>query len=288
MGVISFESIDSFVAQGISEAAESIGVEVSSNLRNTCIGPGDKTKQLQDFVSRGNPFAYLVFVVSDSFKSGFPNNRVVPYITCKSRIKASYKFGLNILHDFENAHVSEQEEGDFTNPLLKDVADFLLISMSVNPDFLFQFKRHYTLSELEFKTSRYYGQASLDIKKAQGNDGLVMSLYTLADEFPKYLNIMKRFSNRRLNQEIVNERIFEIRETEFKGKAYDEKLDYFLAQYQLYSQLTKKEVEPKNIEAVNIIIADLNETAERLKKINPDFNYQPIPLLKNADTSQQH
>ena len=46
--VFKLESIDGFIAEGIDDAAESIGVDVSSEFKRACIGEGDKTNILKE------------------------------------------------------------------------------------------------------------------------------------------------------------------------------------------------------------------------------------------------
>jgi len=210
MGIFTTESIDTFIANGITESAEYIGIDVSEHFKDDMKKGGDKTAVLCDYVSAGNSVAYLVYIVSDSFKNGFPSNRVFPFV-CEG--KASYIF--SVVETAKDT-MDYLENRDYIVPLLKDVADFLLLSMSVNPLFLSTMQKHYSIDNIEFKASAYYEQASRDVSKINKDEGLASVLSHLAHEFEKYLVVMKRFSHEKLNQQIVNKPVFKKRIVRFR------------------------------------------------------------------------
>ncbi|MBW3017405.1 hypothetical protein KY316_03445, partial [Candidatus Woesearchaeota archaeon] len=254
--ILDGSSIDAYVANGVAYAAEYLGIEVNGDFTRACSGPGDKTKALEDFISKGYPFAYLVFTVTDSFKNGFPKNRLAPYLFQRQAPADVLKLA---------------ELASDRNTLLQDVADFLLLSMSVNPNFMGSF-RDYSLNDLEFKASRYYGQVSENCE----DEGLAQALGQLAVEFEKYLVIMKRFSHECLNQEVIDSAVFQQREIRLRQGAYNDMLDNFLTEFSAYSALTKDGIPEQDRPFVNKMIKNLNKKAQMLKKLNPEFKYEPI------------
>ena len=71
------ESIDAFVGRGIIDAAEHTGFSLKKEFKSYFDAPGSKTKKIEEHVSNGNPAAYLIYMVSESFKKGIENNREI-------------------------------------------------------------------------------------------------------------------------------------------------------------------------------------------------------------------
>lgn len=197
--IFDYSPIDWFVANSILDAAE-LNVSVDKGFKTECNPIGEKRDVFIKYINEnGEPLAYLSKMVSESFRTGLSSNRIAPYLR-------SRRERMDILHIIEQArHEIDRKEANLnvTVPILQDAADMLLISMSVYAPLMTQFRRDHSQRELSYKARKYYGQASIDLKR-KGQAGASNALGSLSDNFEGYLFVMKLFAKDFLNQDIAN------------------------------------------------------------------------------------
>lgn len=190
--IISVESVDCFVGNGMISAAEDNSERIDHAFRNVFSDLGDKTDALQYFIDEGIPLAYLISTISHSLKNGLKDNTAINYV-CAKRCKS------DILFAFDYAQQIGEIFPEVKDIRLKDIADYLMLGLGIFQPFLERFKQHHDLERLEEKTREYYQQLSDDLVKV-GFDNFAYTIRRLSYEFGKYLSIMRQFSEEHLGQ----------------------------------------------------------------------------------------
>jgi hypothetical protein len=277
--IFTHDSIDSWIAEGITESADRIGLKTDDALVSSCKSKGDKRHVLENFVSEGNTTAYIILVVSNSFKYGFPGQRMSSYFDRKNQSRIPAEMRSDILWEIEkDDHIARKQGSVFENgePFLKEVADFLMLSVSVYPSFLKPLDNN-PVDFIEKKTRRYYWQASKDIRAATSNEGITSALQNLSENFDTYVIALRIFSGNHLNQSVSCERVDE--------DEYHNKMDLYLEQLAKYGTALKT-LNPDSLDSVNEIIIDMNKTISWLRFHDPFYQRPTLPLLKHEDLTK--
>jgi hypothetical protein len=269
MDIIEVESIDSFVSEGILYASDELGKKIDFEFRNSCKDNSNFRDILLQYIVSGEPIAYLILITRDSLAEGMSRNRVVQYAFQR-------RPSINVVSLVENikAEINYQEARKKIFPLMRETADFLLISMSVNQLFLSKLRERYTFEYLEDKASRYYGQAAVDFKKLGAEDGFVHVLKELSQHFDDYISLMRFFSAEFLNQKVLLSNDFQRLSPERRKEIFDKYIDVYLDKFSDYKTLHSQPLRDDNM--ISLFVQELNNLGAKLQALNPEFKYKPL------------
>ncbi len=280
--VLAVDSIDSFVAEGIFNASDEIGEDVDIDLRISCEGNRDNRQVLINYIIHGDSIAYLIFTVENSLKetmsdeedtdeTNTPRNKIAEY-AFKRRPK------VDVVHLVEHAkrEIEYQEARGHIYPLMKDMADFLMIAMTVNQGFLSGLAKKYTLTELEDKASRYYGQAALDFRKLGAEKGFVTTLKQMSNEFDKYMSIMRFFSSSYLNQKVIQLSDIAKLSPEVKTEMFEQNMDRYLEKLHNYRTMVDDPLGRRDDTLIQRTVTEVNDLGKRLAVLSPEFKHKEI------------
>ncbi|MBD3309834.1 hypothetical protein GF351_01300 [Candidatus Woesearchaeota archaeon] len=257
------------VAIGIHSAAKDLGMRVKPMFVDSVVQVDDAVPVIGKYIfGEGYPIAYLSFMVADSLESGVRSNRVIPHLVPRKKRRST--ISLARLMDVRDRYIDDQAEHAYANALMRETADIMLLSLSILPAFM----PDLPTADIEFKARKYYGQAAIDMEKGHGFPGLTKALSGLSDDFDKYLLVMRKYSEKSLDQHPLTEEEKAEAEEEVRKALYDETMDYFLDQINLYRSLEMHITEDRS--ETDMLVDDINETIDRLKKLDPEFDHPKL------------
>lgn len=270
------QSTDSFVAKGVFESCDNVGICVNEEFRRICTTDECSAIQFSDYISAGEPAAYLMLVVSNSLKFGFnkdeerffDGSRIAPYIFDR-------RAGRDIFNIVEQtkAETERQEARNAVHPLMLDMADFLMLAMSVYKDFLKRLGRNYTDDFLEDKTARYYGQSAVDLAKTREDDGLERTLRNLSKRFDVYNTMMKWFAANCLEQKVIRTKDIAKLNPELKKELFEEYNQRYWQKRKDYTVMAGK---PIDLKLLRQTADELNELGKICAALNNEFKHEDI------------
>jgi hypothetical protein len=157
---------------------------------------------------------------------------------------------------------------------MKDMADFLMISMTINQTFLGKLTEYYSFDDLEDKASRYYGQVALDFNKIGANKGYINTFRCLSNKFDDYMSIMRLFSSKYLNQKVLQPKDLAKLEPGEKKKMFDKYIDKYLDKMNDYNSLVNSSIIDPNL--VTLFAKEINNLGAKLSILDPEFKHKEI------------
>jgi len=269
-------STDSFVAKGVFDACDNIGLRVNDEFRRVCTTDECNPFVFNDFISEGEPAAYLMLVVSNSLKFGFykdeerffDGGRIAPYIFDR-------RAGMDLFYLVEQtkAESDRQEARSMIHPLMLDMADFLMLAMNINRAFLKRLGREYRDDFLEDKTARYYGQSAVDIAKTGEDVGLQRTLKSLSRCFADYNAMMKWFAANCLEQKVIRAKDIAKLNPELKERLFDEYNQRYWEKKREYKLMA---ADPRDAVLLRQTCDELNELGKICNALNNEFKHEDV------------
>jgi len=272
--IFTTESIDGFIVNGVADAAESVGILAPDEFVDETLGPEERFQAVPSLMEEGHPLAYLVVLVGEALKNGLRNNGMLAYAGNQRRNST-----MDLVHVAENTWRELSEQGGIGPARsLQEVADLILLSMTIEPSLEKLFSGRYDDRELEYRAGAYYGQASLDRKKAGYGDGLAVALGHMADGFGDYLVVMGVFARMEMSDQSGAWRLG-AKVEEVRRRNHAALFDDYLRELGELRRLRAEKSD--DIGAADDVINGLNRKGRVISRLDSDFQYSPIPLMDN-------
>ena len=227
MNIMDIGPIDKYVATGVIYAAEDLGMHANPRLIDAIQGNNPATA-IKKQLGFGDPLAYVITIVSNEFKNG-QNSPVLKILDKNVKVHIG-DYTHDIFYYVEKKREISQNPNSTDGideilemnliefPSIQEMADIILLTSGLYPILHKRFLEKYNSSELEDKTSRYYGQEAIDRKRINGtSDGVIEALERVSLNIIEYIVILQTVAHNQFNQQILDQALFEERRKEVKN-----------------------------------------------------------------------